>query len=410
MTGVTADPYGIDVERRRREISAYHGVPDFVFRPLDVRKGGSQREVGDFLLWVGSMMAVVSHKSREPAAAASESQQRRRAWLTKKIAEGHGQVAGVVRNLRSFRPGQIVLESERGVRVPWNPSRIETYVGAVVVDAPEPEDDYAPPVMNDRVPTVAMLASDWDELHLLLPSTTSVIEYLVRRQAYVPRAPLGAELDVSALVFEHENTGEAIVIPEGGLPKDHFNRVLAAHPEWFLGSHPDDRFAFVIDAMIEGAADADPERSDSADPLNYLHIVEFLDRIPLFSRVAIGRDVINRCQRVGYEGGSSTGLAALAHGMLIVRIDDTPRAERAERLRALAFARHSQALDAGAPKTLTTLGVGTQPIPSGNGRSHDFVLIRGGIRSDPEFQRRRDELFGVPDMAPLIARWESSGP
>src|SRR5665811_1486839 len=112
-----ADSYGIDVEKRRREISAHHGVPDFVFRPTHVRKGTATREIGDFLLWVGSTVAVVSHKSREPAAAARESQQRRRAWITRNIAEGYRQIVGVARALRSSPPGDIVLESERGVRV-----------------------------------------------------------------------------------------------------------------------------------------------------------------------------------------------------------------------------------------------------------------------------------------------------
>jgi hypothetical protein len=402
-----AGSYGIEVERRRREISAYHGVPDFVFRPLDVHKGSRKREVGDFLLWVGSVVAIVSHKSREPSAAARESQRRRRSWLAKNIKEGYGQIIGVARNLRSLPPGEIVLESERGVQVPWDPTLIDMYVGAVVVDAPEPDDDYAPPVMNEGVPTIAMLASDWDQLNGLLPSTSPVIEYLALRQACIPRAPLGAELDVLALVLEHENTGDPINNPDGGLSKDHFERTRTAHPEWFLGSHPDDRFAFVIDAMIEGAADADPEGSDTTEPLNYLQFVEFLDRIPLLSRVTIGKDAINRCQHVGREGGRSTGRAALPHGMLIFLTDEHQRAERAEYLRGVTFARHSQALDAGAPTTLTTLGVATQPIPSGDGRAHDFVFIHGGIRSDPEFRQRRDELFGAPDMAPFVARWDA---
>jgi hypothetical protein len=402
------DSYGLDVERRRREVSAFHGVPDFVFRPLDVPKGkGSQREVGDFLLWVGDVVAIVSHKSREPAAAASETQARRRAWFEKKIADGYSQVRGVARKLQTAAADEIVLESERGVRVPWDATRVTGLVGVVVIDAPAPDDDYGPPVMLDGVPTIAMLADDWDLLSELLPSTWSMITYIARRATWVPRCPIGSELDTLALIIEHENVGTPIAIPPGGLPKDHFEQVRAAHPEWFLGGDPDDRFSFVVDAMIEGAADLDPDHSDATEPLAYMQITEFLDRIPLLTRVNLGREIIDRCQRIGREGGRSSFRVALDHGMFVFMTDDRERKDRASWLRSLTAARHSQALDAGAPRDLMTLGVATQPLPSPDrGRAHEYVLIQGGIRSDPEFRASRDDLFGAQDMEPLVERWK----
>lgn len=122
MTAV-ADSYGLDVERRRREITAFHGVPDFVFRPIDVPKGkGSQREIGDFLLWVGDVVAIVSHKSRAPDSLTRETQTRRRLWLEKTIEDGYDQIRGVARKLQTAASGEIVLESERGIRVPWTPT------------------------------------------------------------------------------------------------------------------------------------------------------------------------------------------------------------------------------------------------------------------------------------------------
>jgi len=61
------DPYGIAVERGLRELSGEVGVADFVFKPVNVGKGkGAQREIGDFLLWVGRVMAIVSVKARDP--------------------------------------------------------------------------------------------------------------------------------------------------------------------------------------------------------------------------------------------------------------------------------------------------------------------------------------------------------
>lgn len=402
------DSYGLDVERRRREISAHHGVPDFVFRPIDVRKGQAQREVGDFLLWVGPLLVIVSHKAREPAAAGQESQQRRRAWLDKNIADGYRQIRGVARNLKSAMEGQLSLESERGVLVPWDPTRIEVYIGAVIVDIPAPEEDYAPSVMNEAVPSLAMLAHDWDMLSQLLPSTTSMIQYLLRRLAVMPRCPLGSELDVFALLVEREHSGEPVTIPEAGLPKGYYALISNSQPELFFGGHPDDRFALVVDSMIEGAADADPALSDAANPLSYLQIVEFLDRIPLLRRSTFGKAVIQRCERVGRDGGRVATRVAMQHGMIVFVTDDGSRVDRAEWLKLLTFARHSQALDAGAPLSLRTLGIATQPIPSGDGRAHDFVFVQGGIRSDPRFRARRDELFGAVDMASLVECWVSS--
>ena len=402
-----AESYGLDVERRRREVTAHHGVPDFVFRPIDVPKGkGSQREIGDFLLWVGDVVAIVSHKSRAPDALARESQTRRRLWLEKTIEDGYGQIKGVARKLQAADAGEIVLESERGVRVPWDPSRMNGYVGVVVVEGEEPDEDFGPPLMVDGVRTIAMLGRDWDHLNEVLPSTWSMIMYTARRAHLVPRCPLGSELDVFALLIEHENTEQPIEIPQGGLPKDHFEQVQLAHPEWFLGSDPDDRFAFVIDAMIEGAADLDPDLSEGADALTYLRIVEFLDRIPLLYRVSLGKKVIEHCEKVGRGGGSSSFRAAVPGGMFVFYTADGDRKDRAAWLKSLTSGRHSQALDAGASPRLLTLGVATQPIPSPDGgRAHDYVIIHTTIRSDPEFQKRRDRLFGAQDMSSLVEYW-----
>lgn len=315
----------------------------------------------------------------------------------------------MARNLKSAPAGKIVLESERGVRVPWNPDAVASYAGVVLVHAPPPDDDLAAPVMNDGVPAIAMLADDWDFLNQVLPSTMSVIRYLGRRLRYIPTGPMGAEADILALILERENTGKPISIPASALAKDHFERVAAAHPDWFLGSDPDDRFALVINDMIEGAADANPVFSDTADPLTYMRVVEFLDRIPLLTRVTIGKAVIERCQRVGRGGGRIASRFVVPHGMLVFVTDDAERADRAEYMKQVTFMRHSQALDGGAPESLVTLGVATQPIPT-DGRAHDFVMIQGDIRSDPGFRARRDEILGAIDVEPMVDYWATHRP
>lgn len=400
------DSYGLAVERGLRELSGRVGVADFVFRPVDQRKGRAQREIGDFILWVGDIAAVVSVKSRAPDAGGTE--ERIRSWLDKNIAAASKQLAGVVRALRSTSAGALELESERNVRVPWDPHAVRGFVGVVVVDVALGDIEFAPPVINNPVPTVPMLADDWAFVHSVLPSTSAVIKYVARRQHLVPACPLGAEPDVLALIIEQEQTGRPIEIPRDGLQRDHFERTAAAHPDWFLGGHPDDRYAFVIDAMIEGAADADPTLSETVSPEQYIRITEFLDRIPLLQRVSIGENVLERCTRAGRTGAPVVGLFAIPHGLMVFAADDADRSSRSRSIRSLAAARHSQALDAGAPPSLMTLGVATEPYPT-NGRSHDFVLIRGAIRSDPDFATQRDELFGATDVSPMVRYWRENG-
>lgn len=399
--------YGIDVERRRREIAAHHGVPDFVFKPVDIRTGSGTREIGDFLLWVGEAVAIVSSKSRAPGAAAIETQDRRRRWIEAEGADAHRQIVGTAKKLKAAAPGSIVLVSERGVEVPWDPTRIAGYGGVVLLDVPPPDDDYAPPPMLDGVPSVVMLGEDWDTINFLLPSTMAVIRHIGRRLAFMPRCPLGSELDVFALFVEHEQAGTPIELPPGGLPRGHFEDVMEAHPDWFLEGHSDDEFALVINDMIEGAADPDPEFSAATNPTNYLRILEFLDQIPLLHRVSIGKAVVERCQRVGRDGGRITAHFALPHGLLLVVADESPRRRRSEWLQGVTFARHTQALEAGAPASMVTVGVATEPLPAPNGRSHDYVVIQGPVRTDPEFLARIENTFGTKDMSQLIAGLEN---
>jgi hypothetical protein len=403
-----ADSYGIDVERRRREIAVHHGVPDFVFRSLNVDKvKGQQREIGDFLLWAGDTVVIVSSKSREPHAASRETQERRQSWLTTNVAEAYGQIKGVARNLKYVPPGQIILESERGVRVPWDATSVTTYLGVVVVEIPPTDNDFATPLMTDDLPTVTMLGRDWDALNAVLPSTRAMIRYIDARVSNVPRCPLGSELDIFALILNHQHEGTPVALPHGGLPKGYFDHTVGSYPNWFLGGDPEDHYAFVVNAMIEGAADFDPALSNTESSTSYMTIIDFLDRIPLLERVSFGRAVVERCARAGREGERITSLSMFGHGMLIFVTDDGSREDRTSWLQGVTLARHSQALDAGAPLSLTTLGVATQQIPATPGRSHDFCLIQGGIRSDETFRVTRDALYGNKDWPAILERLDT---
>src|SRR4051794_30869213 len=107
--------------------------------------------------------------------------------------------------------------------------------------------------------------------------------------------------------------------------------------------------------------------------------------------------MIEHCQKVGREGGSSSFRAAVPGGMFVFYTDGEERHKRAAWLQSLTIGRHSQALDAGAAPSLITLGVATQPIPtSDKGRAHEYMVVQTTMRSDPGFRSQRDELFGAP--------------
>jgi hypothetical protein len=56
--------YGSLGEERVAEAAGAWGLPDFVFQPIEVSKGGARREVGDRLVWVGHQVVIVSVKTR----------------------------------------------------------------------------------------------------------------------------------------------------------------------------------------------------------------------------------------------------------------------------------------------------------------------------------------------------------
>jgi hypothetical protein len=386
------DGYGTWIEGAVRKIAAGAGVPDFVFRAKDFAKGGGQREIGDALLWVGRQLVVVSIKSRDPYVR-HETPERRENWFAKNIAKAVRQINGTVRTLRSPPPG-LVLQSERRVEIPWKPDLVDEISGVVVLEHPH-SDGYVANTSAASVPTVVLPIEDWQTIHESLWSTSSVVRYVAwRTRSGLPSLPLGAERDVIA----------ASLLAEADLPKGtpfeikpgEWDRQWQDRPELFFGTDPDHRFAMVIDAMIAGAAEQDPLYTSVEKVDDYLHLIEFLDRIPPFVRVGLGERILKKCAAVGEDGGFDALLAIPHHdmpGLFVFFADSAPREERTLHLQSLTMARHSQLRDAAGVEDLATLGVATEGTPS-PGRSHDFVFIRGNLSFQDRELRARDEACG----------------
>jgi hypothetical protein len=90
--------YGRLAEQRVGDAAGIWGLPDFVYQPIEVDKGGARREIGDRLIWVGRQIIIVQVKTRSSP---EDSEPRARAWLDKHIAQANHQINGTYRTLSS---------------------------------------------------------------------------------------------------------------------------------------------------------------------------------------------------------------------------------------------------------------------------------------------------------------------
>jgi len=396
------DDYGDWIEEYVREIAASAGVPDFVFKPLLVPKGGSTREVGDSLLWVGHQLAIVSVKSRDPGIG-SDSIPRRDSWMAKHVKKAISQINGTYRMLTTT--SGLVLKSERGVLIPWDIHHVDVFTGVVVVDHPDPW-DFEPDVTDSRIPTIVLALDDWLTLHERYASTAAVIRFVTwRARNGLPSLPLEAEKDIIASVHAAEEDlplGAPIEVKPGA-----WERAWRDRPEIFFGTSPDHKYAKIVDNMIAGAADMDPLYTSIETTSDYLYIIEFLDRISPFPRVEFGKGVVKKCQQVGATGEWGAMLSILPEGVIVFLSDPADREQRIKLLRSLTAARHSQFMEATGISGLVTLGIATEPIPT-TGRSHDFCLVQATFDLTESEKSMRDEIFGAipPELAQsLLSRY-----
>ncbi len=158
---------GYAAEDATRSAAARWGLPDFVFRPEQRRRGTATRELGDAIVVVGRFAASVQVKSR---VAETDTDVRERAWLDKKIEKAANQARGTIKTMTSA--GDVTLTNERGRRIRINGLE-KTWLVVVVLDHPG-LDGYLP------TEALVLLRRDWEFLFEQLKSTYAVMEYLYR--------------------------------------------------------------------------------------------------------------------------------------------------------------------------------------------------------------------------------------
>jgi len=409
--GDAPQTYGDWTEQFVRAMAVGGGHPDFVFRPTTLAKGSASREVGDSLVWAGRRMLVVSVKSRHPTKMGKDDPDRATSWLDNSVKKACAQIDGTVRMLLR-PPASLVLVNERGIGIPWHQHLAAEYAGVVVINYTPPE-GYVPAPNTSSVPCVCLHAADWRFLNSKLWSSSRLINYLMQR-AQLPQLPLGSEKDLFAEIVEAEQLRKPFTFT-GPLPQEgKWPEVAARFPEADLGAHPDHKYVRIVDAMIAGMGEENPLYATARTPLDYMNMMQILDDIPPLERVDLGMDVLERTQKAGTTRVPVAGLwfplEGRQHKLVVFLAYPGSRDARIEEIQLRTAARHRQLLETSGAVDLVTLGIATEPYPN-EGRSHDYVLIRGPMDPPADVRASMDSMYPMPEIHPdVLANFKQPSP
>jgi hypothetical protein len=280
---VDARHHGYAAETATHDAAVIWGMPDFVYRPLQQRVGSGMRELGDGILLVGDVGAVLQVKSRGGDA---NDPDRERRWVLKQTAQALSQGAGTIRRLKQ-QPATLTNLRGREVVVDGNDHR---WLVVAVIDHPDPPDDTKPPVF-DKAPAIVLLRRDWEFLFDQLKSTYAVIQYL-ERVAGEP-IELGTEsMRYYDLALADSEATPGVLDPElvsFGKPVSTPLLPLAPAANTDLEAH------YMVREIFEAIAVTTPIAADEKDRLRAL---AELDRLPVGMRADIGRFVLGSMAEV----------------------------------------------------------------------------------------------------------------
>ena len=232
--------HGPAAEDATRMAAAVWGLPDFVFHAKVVALGSGVREVGDAIITVGDVAAVVQVKART---APSADTRRERSWLQSRIRKATRQAIGTMRRFNAAAGVPMVNLRGREITVE---GRSKAWVPVVVLDHPGAA-DYVPTSV-----AVVVLRRDWEFLFQQLKSTDAVVRYLHRVKDMSPVA-LGheamryydlasADAEAAPRVFDPR------LVPKGAR---HISTPLLPREP---AGHTDQRYHAVIRAILEDIA------------------------------------------------------------------------------------------------------------------------------------------------------------
>lgn len=382
-----SDP-GPAAENMTRSAAAAFGLPDFVFRPKVHTAPGRNRELGDSIIAVGDVAAVVQVKART---ATNVSDERERAWLDSRIEKAARQALGTVNEVKRSKT---TLTNERGIEVPFDGNHYK-WVYAIVLDHPRPPGEYVP---AETPGCVVLLRRDWEFLFEQLRSTDAVIRYLMRVSEERP-VVLGTEpsryYQLALADAEADPTPADPRLQRAGF-RDFSTPALP-----LLSPSEDDwRQHLLIRAVLEDVSRT--SHLNGIDPARSLEVLAAIDALPVGYRTELGELLMGWLKEVADDRRDG----------IVWRLRRIESADRPHLIFAaankfddavqgafgmLVALRHRQFGEVlGDASGLSTVGILLTPR-SGDRRPWDTTMaaVHGSLDFDPEYWAAAEELWPV---------------
>ncbi|MGN6373183.1 MAG: hypothetical protein ACTHM1_09355 [Solirubrobacteraceae bacterium] len=276
---VSGESEGRAAEQATHRAAALWGLPDFVYGAEVVQVGSGVRELGDGIVIVGATAIVLQVKRRESISGKPE---RERNWILKSVETALSQASGTIRRLAQEAA---TLTSMRGRSIEIVGSDYQ-WISVVIIDHDDPPSEAAP-LLKGEHPAVVMLRRDWEFLFDQLKSTAAVVEYCAR----VANEPIeiGAEPKrYYELAQADHNAPEEPIDPRLTVP----GHPIISTPKLPLApAASDDLDAHrMVRTVMEQIA---LTRLTVAQEKDVLRVLAELDRLPVASRTAFGRFLID---------------------------------------------------------------------------------------------------------------------
>lgn len=167
------DSFGHSTEESIESAAATWGLPDFVMRPIQERKGAAVREISDGLVISGKKGLIIQSKARENPS--NDDPEKEVRWVNKQIKKASAQVEGTARRLNK---DPITVRNGRNRELLFEAGEID-WAGAIIIENPAIQKCE----INDlscKIPLIILTRADWEFLFEKLRSTHSVVEYAFR--------------------------------------------------------------------------------------------------------------------------------------------------------------------------------------------------------------------------------------
>jgi hypothetical protein len=380
---------GDSAEEAVRHAATAWGLPDFVFRPSVLQQGPGVREIGDALLIVGHVGAVVQVKARE----AVREEHHEVAWLNKRVTKAASQALRTLRTLARETPRRLTNERGRSIEIR---GRDIDWVPVVIVDHHKPPTRWRPPAAIAGA-VVVLLRRDWDFLFEQLMSTDAVIRYLHRI------SPLGNVALGEEAVRYCELAQADFEAPPNELDPNLIGRGRrVSHPLLPRGpaGHDVVENHRVLRQIMEDIACV--EHPDTVDPFLVIRALAALDETPVSFRSDLGSDLLMWLADV--QEVADPGLSRWRHR--VVRTPQRPQVVfsctgtyselTAASWQAYVVLRHHQLLaSVPSPHDQWTVGVLLTPR-NGDGRDRDttFAVMQGASGLTSNDVQRLEAVWG----------------